>query len=87
MRNLIDILDFSVEEIDALCATANDIISNPEMYSESCKGRLMGTLFFEPSTRTRLSFVSAMMSLGGNVLGFDNSDSSSVSKGELFPTR
>ena len=84
MRNLIDILDFSVEEIDALCATANDIISNPEMYSESCKGRLMGTLFFEPSTRTRLSFVSAMMSLGGNVLGFDNSDSSSVTKGETL---
>ena len=84
MRNLIDILDFSVEEIDALCASANDIISNPEMYSESCKGKLLGTLFFEPSTRTRLSFVSAMMSLGGNVLGFSNSDSSSVTKGETL---
>ena len=82
MRNLIDILDFSVEEIDKLCASANDIISNPEMYSESCKGKILGTLFFEPSTRTRLSFVSAMMSLGGNVLGFSNSDSSSVTKGE-----
>ena len=84
MRNLIDILDFSVEEIDGLCATANDIISNPEKYSEACKGKIMGTLFFEPSTRTRLSFVSAMMSLGGNVLGFSNSGSSSVTKGETL---
>ncbi len=84
MKNLIDILDFSVEEIDKLCASANDIIANPEMYTESCKGKILGTLFFEPSTRTRLSFVSAMMSLGGNVLGFSNSDSSSVSKGETL---
>ena len=84
MRHLIDILDFSVDEIDKLCATANDIIANPEMYSESCKGKILGTLFFEPSTRTRLSFVSAMMSLGGNVLGFSNSGSSSVSKGETL---
>ena len=84
MRHLIDILDFSVEELDKLCATANDIIAHPEMYSESCKGKILGTLFFEPSTRTRLSFVSAMMSLGGNVLGFSNSGSSSVSKGETL---
>ena len=84
MKHLIDILDFSVEEIDALCSTANDIISNPDMYSESCKGKILGTLFFEPSTRTRLSFVSAMMSLGGNVLGFSDSGSSSVSKGETL---
>ena len=84
MRHLIYILDFSVDEIDKLCATANDIIANPEMYSESCKGKILGTLFFEPSTRTRLSFVSAMMSLGGNVLGFSNSGSSSVSKGETL---
>lgn len=84
MRHIIDILDFSVEEIDKLCATANDIIANPEMYSESCKGKILGTLFFEPSTRTRLSFVSAMMSLGGNVLGFSSSGSSSVSKGETL---
>ena len=84
MKHLIDILDFSVEEINELCSTANDIISNPEMYSESCKGKLLGTLFFEPSTRTRLSFVSAMMSLGGNVLGFSNSGSSSVTKGETL---
>lgn len=84
MRNLIDILDFSVEEIEKLCNTANDIIDHPEMYSESCKGKLLGTLFFEPSTRTRLSFVSAMMSLGGNVLGFSQAGSSSVSKGETL---
>ena len=84
MRNLIDILDFSVEEIDKLCNTANDIIDHPEMYSESCKGKLLGTLFFEPSTRTRLSFVSAMMSLGGNVLGFSQAGSTSVSKGETL---
>ena len=84
MRNLIDILDFSVEEIEKLCQSANDIIQNPEMYTESCKGKLLGTLFFEPSTRTRLSFVSAMMSLGGNVLGFSNSDSTSVAKGETL---
>jgi aspartate carbamoyltransferase catalytic subunit len=82
MRNLIDILDFTTEEIDELCHTASDIIDNPEMYSEACKGKILGTLFFEPSTRTRLSFVSAMMSLGGNVLGFSNSGSSSVAKGE-----
>ena len=84
MRNLIDILDFSVEEIEKLCTTANDIIDHPEMYSESCKGKLLGTLFFEPSTRTRLSFVSAMMSLGGNVLGFSQAGSTSVSKGETL---
>ena len=84
MRNLIDILDFSTEEIEKLCSVANDIIMHPEMYSESCKGKILGTLFFEPSTRTRLSFVSAMMSLGGNVLGFSNSGSTSVSKGETL---
>ena len=84
MRNLIDILDFSTEELDELCATANDIIANPEKYAEACKGKILGTLFFEPSTRTRLSFVSAMMSLGGNVLGFSNSGSSSVTKGETL---
>ena len=84
MRHLIDILDFSKEEIDKLCATANDIIEHPDMYSESCKGKILGTLFFEPSTRTRLSFVSAMMSLGGNVLGFSDSGSSSVTKGETL---
>lgn len=82
MRNLIDILDFSVEELDRLIEVANDIIARPEAYREVCRGRILGTLFFEPSTRTRLSFTSAMMSLGGQVLGFDNAGSSSVTKGE-----
>lgn len=84
MRNLIDILDFSVEELDGLCEVANDIIENPAKYAEACKGKILATLFFEPSTRTRLSFVSAMMSLGGNVLGFSSSGSSSVTKGETL---
>ena len=65
MRNLIDILDFSTEEIDGLIAVANDIIDNPDKYRDVCHGKILGTLFFEPSTRTRLSFTSAMMSLGG----------------------
>ena len=82
MRNLIDILDFSVEEIDSLIEVANDIIDNPDKYREVCRGKILGTLFFEPSTRTRLSFTSAMMSLGGSVLGFDNAASSSTAKGE-----
>ena len=82
MRNLIDILDFSTEEIDSLIAVANDIIDNPDRYREACRGKILGTLFFEPSTRTRLSFTSAMMSLGGQVLGFDNAASSSTAKGE-----
>lgn len=82
MRNLIDILDFTTEEIDDLVKVANDIIANPELYADSCRGKILGTLFFEPSTRTRLSFTSAMMSLGGNVLGFSQAGSTSVSKGE-----
>ena len=82
MRNLIDILDLSTEEIDRLIDLANDIIANPKAYSNACNGQILGTLFFEPSTRTRLSFTSAMMSLGGNVLGFSEAGSSSVSKGE-----
>ena len=82
MRNIINILDLSVEEIADLIKTAEDIIENPDLYSDSCRGKILGTLFFEPSTRTRLSFVSAMMSLGGNVLGFSQAASSSVSKGE-----
>ena len=82
MRNLIDILDFSTEELDGLVRLASDIMEHPEMYSDSCKGKIMGALFFEPSTRTRLSFTSAMMSLGGQVLGFDQAGSSSVAKGE-----
>ena len=82
MRNLVNILDLSVEEIDELVRTADDMMDNPEMYSDACRGRILGTLFFEPSTRTRLSFTSAMMSLGGNVLGFSQATSTSVSKGE-----
>ena len=82
MRNLIDILDFSTSEIDELIAVANDIIDNPDKYRDVCHGKILGTLFFEPSTRTRLSFTSAMMSLGGQVLGFDNAASSSTAKGE-----
>ena len=82
MRNLIDILDFSTDEIDELISVASDMIESPEKYSEVCRGKILGTLFFEPSTRTRLSFTSAMMSLGGSVLGFDQAGSTSVSKGE-----
>lgn len=82
MRSLIDILDFSVEEIDELLKTANDIIENPKAYSEVCKGKKLATLFFEPSTRTRLSFEAAMLELGGSVIGFSEASSSSSSKGE-----
>ena len=82
MRNLIDILDLSTNEIDALIEVAGDIIDNPDKYRDVCHGKILGTLFFEPSTRTRLSFTSAMMSLGGQVLGFDNAASTSASKGE-----
>ena len=82
MKHLIDIQDLSVEEIDDLIKVANDIIDNKEKYSQKCNGKKLATLFFEPSTRTRLSFESAMMELGGNVLGFADSNSSSVSKGE-----
>ncbi len=82
MRSLIDILDLSVEEIDSLLDTALDIIANPKKYSEVCHGKKLATLFFEPSTRTRLSFEAAMMELGGNVIGFSEASSSSASKGE-----
>ena len=82
MRHLIDILDFSVEELDALMDTASDIIVHPAKYSEVCRGRKLATLFFEPSTRTRLSFEAAMYELGGQVLGFSEAQSSSAAKGE-----
>ena len=82
MRSVIDILDLSVEEIDELIATAYDIIENPDKYAEKCKRKKIATLFFEPSTRTRLSFEAAMLELGGSVLGFSDSQSSSASKGE-----
>lgn len=82
MRSVIDIVDLSVEEIDDLIATANDIIENPSKYAEKCKGKKLATLFFEPSTRTRLSFEAAMYELGGNVIGFSEASSSSATKGE-----
>lgn len=82
MRNVINILDLSVEEIDELIAVADDIIANPQKYQDACQHKILATLFFEPSTRTRLSFESAMLSLGGNVLGFSEAASSSAAKGE-----
>lgn len=82
MRHLIDPMDLSVEEIDHLLTLAQDIIDNKGKYSEVCKGKKLATLFFEPSTRTRLSFEAAMMELGGNVLGFSSASSSSSTKGE-----
>ena len=82
MRSLIDITDFSVNEVSELLHTACDISENPEKYTECCKGKKLATLFFEPSTRTRLSFEAAMMELGGNVIGFSEASSSSASKGE-----
>ena len=82
MRSLISILDFSVEELDGLIATAKDIIARPEAYWDRCAHKKLATLFFEPSTRTRLSFEAAMLELGGSVLGFSEASSSSAAKGE-----
>ena len=82
MRSLIDIVDFSVEELDELLKTACDISEHPEKYWDSCKHKKLATLFFEPSTRTRLSFEAAMLELGGTVLGFSEAGSSSAAKGE-----
>ena len=82
MRSLISILDFSVEELDQLIATAKDIIAHPENYREACRYKKLATLFFEPSTRTRLSFEAAMLELGGSVIGFSEASSSSAAKGE-----
>lgn len=82
MRNIINILDLTVEEIDELITVADDIIVNPQKYQDACNHKILATLFFEPSTRTRLSFESAMLSLGGNVLGFSEAASSSAAKGE-----
>ncbi|MCI1944438.1 aspartate carbamoyltransferase [Clostridium luticellarii] len=81
-RHLIDIMDFSTEELDEILGLANEIISDEEKFSQVCRGKLLATLFYEPSTRTRLSFESAMMRLGGKVIGFSDAGSSSVSKGE-----
>ena len=82
MRSLIDILDFSVDEVNEVIDTAQDIIANPKKYSEVCRGKKLATLFFEPSTRTRLSFESAMIELGGSVIGFSDGQNTSASKGE-----
>ena len=82
IRNLISITDFSVEEIDKRIGVAGDIMANPDKYIDICKGKKLATLFFEPSTRTRLSFEAAMLELGGSVLGFSEASSSSASKGE-----
>lgn len=82
MRSVIDILDLSVAELDELVACANDIIENPEKYAHKCAGKKLATLFFEPSTRTRLSFEAAMYELGGNVLSMSDAKSSSAAKGE-----
>lgn len=82
MRSLIDITDFTTEELEELIKSACDIIENPKKYSEACKGKKLATLFFEPSTRTRLSFEAAMYELGGNVIGFSEANSSSAAKGE-----
>ena len=82
MRSLISIMDFSVDELDDLIHTAMDIIDRPHEYSQKCRGKKLATLFFEPSTRTRLSFEAAMYELGGNVIGFSEAGSSSAAKGE-----
>ena len=82
MRNVLNILDLSTREIDELISVAEDIAANPEKYQDKCKHKRLATLFFEPSTRTRLSFESAMLSLGGSVLGFAGAGQSSASKGE-----
>ena len=82
MRHLIDIMDLTVDEIDSLIDTANDIIADPAKYRSACIGKKLATLFFEPSTRTRLSFEAAMLDLGGSTLGFSEAQSSSASKGE-----
>ncbi len=82
MKSLIDIMELSTAEIDELIETALDIIENPAKYSEKCKGKKLASLFFEPSTRTRLSFEAAMYELGGNVIGFSEANSSSAAKGE-----
>lgn len=82
MRHLLSPLDFSVEELDKLLDLADDVEHNPEKYSHICDGKKLATLFYEPSTRTRLSFESAMLNMGGSVIGFSSADSSSAAKGE-----
>ena len=81
-RHLIDPIDFSTDELEEIFALSDRIIDNPKDYAKVCEGMIMGSLFYEPSTRTRLSFESAMMRLGGKIIGFSEASSSSVSKGE-----
>ena len=84
LRHLIDITDFSTEEIEGILDLGDQMIANPSAYADCLRGKILATLFFEPSTRTRLSFESAMLSLGGSVLGFSSADSSSTAKGETL---
>lgn len=84
MRHLLSPLDFSVEETNELLDLAADIEKNPDKYTDICKGKKIATLFYEPSTRTRLSFETAMLNLGGNVIGFSDANSSSASKGKAL---
>ena len=84
LKNLVDIKDLSIKEIDELIKVANDIIAHRDKYSHKCDGKILATLFFEPSTRTRLSFESAMLRLGGKVLGFSDANCSSTAKGETL---
>lgn len=87
MRHLMSPLDLSVEELDNLLDLANDIENNPQKYAHACDGQKLATCFYEPSTRTRLSFEAAMLNLGGSVLGFASADSSSAPKARVFPTQ
>ena len=82
MRHLMSPLDFTVEELDKLLDLANDIEAHPDKYAHACEGKKLATLFYEPSTRTRLSHEAAMLNLGGSIMGFSSADSSSASKGE-----
>ena len=82
MRHIMNALDLSMDELDDLISLAEQIMENPRKYSECCKGKKLATCFYEPSTRTRLSFEAAMINLGGSVLGFSSADSSSAAKGE-----
>ena len=82
MKSVIDILDLSPSEIDSLISVSNDIIANPEKYAHKCEGKKLATLFFEPSTRTRMSFEAAMYELGGHVISMTDAASSSAAKGE-----
>ena len=82
MRHIMNALDLSKDELDDLISLAEQIMENPQKYAECCKGKKLATCFYEPSTRTRLSFEAAMINLGGSVLGFSSADSSSAAKGE-----